>query len=526
MTRGGLLSMLWRGKFVAWLRRVFSRTLLRRALGAFLLLALAACDSAPWVSLGGTATPTTQRAAYTAAPDETAQPTLPAPVVSTAVAPLKTPTPLPLPAVAHYSIDARVDYEARSVAVEQRIRAVNPAASALSDLVLAVEASRQADVFTLDSLSWADGSPVADARLETSAIRIPLQTPVPPGAALDLDLRYTLRLKSMYSFLGFTGRQLNLGDWYPFLPAYQEGSGWLLHNPGTVGEHLVYPTIDYDVVVHLAPYGSPLVVAGSAIPGIDGSTYTFQLSGARGFALSISPDFQVLSTTAAGAEIRAYIFPENLDAGRASAEAIRDAVTLFSELYAPYPYPALSLIEADFFDGMEYSGMFFLGAEYFNAYPGAPTSYLVPLSAHETAHQWWYSLVGNDPAREPWLDEAFCTHSEALFYEKYHPDLVDWWWNYRIWRFLPSGKVSADIYDYAEFRPYVDAVYLQGTKFLDAARREMGDEAFLAFFREYAARYAGRIATSAGALELLQSHSAKDLTPLVQEYFDLDPNQK
>lgn len=521
MSRGGLLSLLRRGKFAARLRRVLVKGRCWQALGVFLLLALTACDSVPWVSRGSLVTPTNAPMEITTEQGSPALPTLPEPAVSTVQAEVLTPTPLPLPAVAHYDIDAQVDYEARSVTVEQHIRAVNPAAGALSELVLAVEASRQPDVFTLDALTWEDGSAVTDARQETGAIRILLAAPIQPGGTIELRLRYTLRLKPMYSFLGFTGRQLNLGDWYPFLPAYQDGAGWLLHDPTTVGEHLVYPTIDYDVVVHLSPYESPLVVAGSAIPVIEDNTFTFQLSGARGFALSISPDFQILSTTAAGAEIRAYVFAENMDAGKASAEAMRDAVTLFSEMYASYPYASLSLVEADFFDGMEYSGMFFLGAEYFNAYPGAPTSYLVPLSAHETAHQWWYSLVGNDPAREPWLDEAFCTHSEVLFYEKYHPDLVDWWWNYRIWRFLPSGKPSADITTYSEFRPYVDAVYLQGTKFLDAARREMGDEAFLAFFRDYAAHYTGRIATTTGALELLQSHSTKDLSALVQEYFDL-----
>jgi aminopeptidase N len=97
---------------------------------------------------------------------------------------------------------------------------------------------------------------------------------------------------------------------------------------------------------------------------------------------------------------------------------------------------------------------------------------------------------------------------------------VDWWWNYRIWRFLPSGKVDSTIYSEQEFRPYVDAVYLQGVKFLDAARHMMGDEQFLAFFQDYAQRYAGRLADTRGALELLQAHSEKDLAPIIAEYFE------
>jgi aminopeptidase N len=32
---------------------------------------------------------------------------------------------------------------------------------------------------------------------------------------------------------------------------------------------------------------------------------------------------------------------------------------------------------------------------------------------HETAHQWFYSLVGNDQARDPWLDEALATWAQV-----------------------------------------------------------------------------------------------------------------
>lgn len=521
--------MIWR-VFLSVLRRgkspgLWSRSacpLLWGGLILFLALLLSGCDSAPWVSADrlatrGAQTPpageTVQPAVITETPQLTADPV-------SAVTPTVTATPLPAAPQADYSIQAQLDFEQRILVVEQVIQAQSPAAEPLGELVLAVEANRLVEVFSLETLTWGDGTPVQHFQLEGPVLRIQPDAPVQPGARIELKIRYSLHLKAMYSYLGWTGRQLNLGDWYPFLPAYDPGTGWLVHNLGNVGEHLVYPAINYRIRLTVAPYERPLIVAASAPGEAVDNVYTYTLGQARGFALSISPDFQVLSATAAGVEIRAYVFAENLEAGKASIEAARDAVTLYSEIYAPYPHPGLAIVEADFFDGMEYSGLFFLGAEYFNAYPGNATSYLVPLSAHETAHQWWYSLVGNDPALQPWLDEAFCTHSEALFYERYYPNLVDWWWNYRIWRFLPTGKVDSTIYDQQEFRPYVDAVYLQGTKFLDAARREMGDEAFLAFFQEYARHYAGRLANTAGALELLHAHSQKDLTPLMEEYFE------
>ena len=37
-----------------------------------------------------------------------------------------------------------------------------------------------------------------------------------------------------------------------------------------------------------------------------------------------------------------------------------------------------------------------------------------PTASHEVAHLWFYGLVGDDQARDPWLDEAFATYAEAL----------------------------------------------------------------------------------------------------------------
>jgi hypothetical protein len=32
-------------------------------------------------------------------------------------------------------------------------------------------------------------------------------------------------------------------------------------------------------------------------------------------------------------------------------------------------------------------------------------------AVHETAHQWWYALVGNDEYRHPWMDEALAQYT-------------------------------------------------------------------------------------------------------------------
>jgi aminopeptidase N len=179
-------------------------------------------------------------------------------------------------------------------------------------------------------------------------------------------------------------------------------------------------------------------------------------------------------------------------------------------------------VEADFLDGMEEDGLYFLGSEYFSAYTGDPASYLVALSAHETAHQWWFAMVGNDQAHAPWLDEALSTYSECLFYEQEYPDLVDWWWQTRVQAYSPQGKVDSTIYDFNTFRPYVNAVYLRGAIFLEELRQTIGDEAFFDFLRGYfnTIQKSDLALTDANQFwDILSQYTTADLSGLRSRYF-------
>ena len=81
-------------------------------------------------------------------------------------------------------------------------------------------------------------------------------------------------------------------------------------------------------------------------------------------------------------------------------------------------------MQADLNDGQEYDGLVFLATKFYNEYDDSARSNLVAIGVHEIAHQWWFGLVGNDQAMEPWLDEAMAVYSEAIFYQIYLSQLV------------------------------------------------------------------------------------------------------
>ena len=470
----------------------------------------------------------------TASPSPAAQAASATPTPPAAASPTPEPTPATPAAATQYDLQVEFDYYAHTLAVRQTIRYTNQSGLALPDLLLVVRPLRWAGSFQLDTLTWADGSPIPDVQVDDYLLRIPLDTPLAESSQIELRLTYRLALPAIPPPeqaprplpYGYTERQTNLVDWYPYLPPYRPGQGWLAHDPGYFGEYLAYDLADYQVTLTLTEPVTGLVLAASAAPQQDDLTYTFHLPAARAFAWSASQQYQTLTAQVGETTVTSYFFPYHAAGGQAVLDATTQAVALYNELLGAYPRPSLSAVEADFMDGMEYSGLYFLSRGFYDLYDGTPRGYLTAIAAHETAHQWWFDQVGNDQALEPWLDEALCTYMERLFYERMeaeHPSgaaqpLVDWWWYFRVDFYEPAGPVNGTIYDFDSFRTYRDAVYLHGAQFLEALRLQMGDPAFFAFLRAYATQMSGRQATAADFFTILAEY-AGDTSAIQAAYF-------
>jgi hypothetical protein len=419
-----------------------------------------------------------------------------------------------------------LDYNRHLLTVDERIVYTNRSPDALNELLFVVEPLHYPGTFNLIGIAWEDGKPTQDFSIDGTLIRLPLHLPLEPGQRLFVSLDYELSLPSPAPSsdvrpipFGFTARQTNLVDWFPYIPPYRPGEGWLARSAGYFGEHLAYDSADFDVNFKLAGSPSNLVVAASAPAQRQGDAYHYSYDDARNFALSVSHEYQVFTATVGTTTVHSYAFPYHAAAGQATLQTAVEALELYNRLYGPYPRSLLSVVEADFLDGMEYDGLFFLSNGFYNLYQGTPGEYLVTIAAHETAHQWFYARVNNDQAMEPWLDEALCTYSERLFYEHVHPNALQWWWDYRVNYYQPRGWVDGSIYNPAGYRAYRDAVYLNGAVFLEELRKQVGDEAFFAFLRDYVTQMSGKIATRQDFFSILKSHTDTDLSPLMKTYF-------
>jgi hypothetical protein len=436
------------------------------------------------------------------------------------------PTPVPIPERTRYTLDALVDYDAHTVAVTETILYPNHTGQTLTDIVLAVAPNLWPGCFTLQSLTvHGQSSTVYD--LTGQQLTVTLASPLMAEETITLTIAFTLDLPRVVwgnneiirnLIFGYTSKQLNLLDWYPFIVPYVRGQGWLLHRPGNYGEYLVYDTADFDVTVRFPEQGTGPVVAAPAeaeqVPG----GWRYRLENARTFALSLSPQFEILRVTNNGIIIQSYYFPEDIKGGELALQTASQAVEVYSEKFAPYPHPVLTVVQGDFIPSMEYDGLLYVGHTFYHYVSGTPRDYLIVLTAHEVAHQWWFALVGNDQAMEPWLDEAMATYTERIFYEAVYPDAVSWWDEVRITRYEPlSGWVDTTIYDVN--RSYTEAVYLRGAKFLGDLRARVGDEAFFAFLHDYATTFSHRRATADDFFRTLRPHTDADISDIIGAYF-------
>ena len=426
------------------------------------------------------------------------------------------PTPMPANTRTQYTFYIDLKFSARALHADETIQYTNTTGQTLSNVVLAVVPNLFSNSFSLDGITQ-NGQGVTNYDLNGQRLTINLNSLLVPNAVTTFTLSFDLSVppQSGEKAFGSLADQINLSDWYPFIVPYE--NGWVLHDPWPFGEYLVYDVADYDV--NLKVDDPSVIIAASAPEQANGEWMEYRVQSARTFVLSASNLFKIDDTAVGSVKIRSYYFPGDENASGEVLWIATQAIGLYEAKFAPYPHLTISVVETDIPDGQEYDGLVFLSKNFYAKYNGTAKSDLATIEAHELAHQWWFGLVGNDQGEEPWLDEAMAVYTEKIFYEYNYPNYGNWWWNFRSYNFPPSGYMDGSIYDYPTFTAYVSAVYINGAAFLDALRTRVGDDAYFAFLKDYAARYAHKHVTASDFFATLRLHTNTDFSDIIQEYF-------
>jgi hypothetical protein len=438
--------------------------------------------------------------------------------------PTATITPIPIRVREKYTLNTTINYDLHFITVDETVLYPNHTGQQLNSLTLAIAANLWQNCFKLATIK-VDDIPLTDYTLTAQRLDISLPAPLEPDSVSTVTLGYSLSLPYMDQvhslrarIFGYSDVQMNLVNWYPFIVPFMDGE-WIIHEPWSHGEYLVYPIADFEVNLKFAnPENLPIVAtSGFAEPNGDSIRYT--LTEARTFAISASHEFQVSHMQVGDTTVYSYYLPIYKRAGEAAMYASAQAIQVFSQKFGVYPHKTLSVVIADFKDSMEFSALYFHSRSFYDLYDGTPANYLTFVAVHETGHQWWFDQVANDQALEPWLDESLTTYSESVYYEAFYPDLLSWWWSYRIDFFKPKGYIDIPVYDGQNDDNYKHTVYFNGAHFLQDLRQRTGDQAFQEFIQDYFTQSKGKIVTRADFFRILDEHTDVNYSDIVRAYF-------
>ena len=300
-----------------------------------------------------------------------------------------------------------------------------------------------------------------------------------PGVPLALELAFRVVLP-----VGADDRLGNRGStsWFasalPML-AWERGRGWATE-PATSAFAEASTSEDMRLARLTVRHAPGLaVLATGQLVSQDATTSVTSAEAVRDVAVAVGA-FR-LATLPGPVPVTVGVAPQVPDrplrVARQAVRAMRSHVARFG----PFPYPRLVVaVLPDIRGGIEYPGAIELGTSQDDE----------ATLSHEVAHEWFYGLVGNDQARDPWLDEAFATYAEALDRGTGS--------TYRR-RTVPTdgrGRVGAPMTYWEGRSSYFRSVYVQGAAALLRARAQ-APAAFDAQVRCYVARNAHRIAVPA-----------------------------
>ena len=317
----------------------------------------------------------------------------------------------------------------------------------------------------------------AGAGSQGGLLVLPLGREVPAGQRVSAHVEFTLTLgKQAFDRFGRTTDYAWWGSGQPLL-AWERGVGW--HTEPLLqytAESATSEAARTNLTV-TAPGKYTVLSSGSqdapADAGGGRKRWHAVADPARDVSVAVGP-FRTATATVAGATVRIGTAPDR-QPGPLLAEAER-GVRELSARFGPPPFPSISLARLPINGG---------GIEYPGAILLLDDSRLV--TVHELAHQWFYAMVGNSQARDPWLDEAFASFAE---------EAVDGTLSDRGLR-LPGSVGQSTTHYGGNEGAYYRTTYAKGAAALTAARKAGPPAKFDAALRCYVNANAWRIARPA-----------------------------
>ncbi len=339
--------------------------------------------------------------------------------------------------------------------------------------------------------------------IDDTILKIDLPFVLKPDEKLEIYLEYNVKLPLNVDRFGYGEEIFNFGNWYPIACVYDD-KGWNLDPFYDIGDPFYSEIGNYDVIITVP---KDFVVASSGNithekVKKDKKIYTIEGKLIRDFAWVASSKFKITEKDINGTTVKLYSLEEKREMENFASKVGVDAINIFNRIFGKYPYGQYSIVMTEFPTGMEYPTIVFIGKNYFTS---NSKDILETVIVHETAHQWWYGVVGNDQIDEAWLDESFATYSEVIYIgEKYGEKLAKEYYNYYCKNNYEYGKflitkdeiINKPLDQFKDWDDYGLLVYSKGAMFLNEIEEDFGKEILYDILNKYYNTYKFHNATT------------------------------
>jgi hypothetical protein len=323
-------------------------------------------------------------------------------------------------------------------------------------------------------------------------LEVPLPSCVDAGTTVQAELDFVLTLGEGTDERIGTASEAEaawFGTAFPML-AWERGRGWARDPAEAVaGEMATSETFRLRTLDVVAPSRYQVLGTGTLqdIEDLDADDlrrHRFRAAATRDVTVTVGV-LQVYSREVDGHRVHVGAPAGSTRAPlRDWAIQVERSIRSVADRLGPLPYDDVWVsVLPDQTDGIE-----FPGAMQFGDLEPDEHAWLI---THEVAHLWFHGLVGNNQARDPWLDEAFATFIqlvEAPEASQYVPEDL-------------FGEVGRPMSYWATFdrstREYVREVYRKGGTALAEARRRGDTDAFDEALIDYLVQNAHAIAVPA-----------------------------
>ncbi len=371
---------------------------------------------------------------------------------------------------------------------------------------------------------------------DETVVELPLAEPVAPGATIEVAFTFTAQLPEVFARTGYAGDFHLVGQWFPKIGVRVGPPGaerWECQPFHSHAEFFAdFGTYDVTLTVPNTYVVAATGVLSAAKESANNTrTYTYRAEDVHDFVWMADPFMEVMSGQAkledGTVEVRVLYRPEQKEYAKRHLDAAVGAITKFSSMFTPYPWPILTVVDppveaAASAGGMEYPTLVTTAGDTVFARPGMRLPEFV--TVHEIGHNWFQGLLASNEPAEAWLDEGVNDWADAkVMAELYGPRSsgIDWMgWQADVVALrraladdpgsLPSPIATAAA-SFVDEGAYAIATYESTSRALLTLENVVGATRFAAAMKAYVKKFAFTHPTGRDLFDTLSKELDQDL---------------